>query len=189
LSATPAALAPPEGKVEHRSPVDLRPLFREHFRFVCVTLRRLGVREGDVEDVAQDVFVVVHRKLESFDQARPFQLWLFGICARAAAGHRRLARHHRQVHPAAPVDAAHGGPLPDEEVAAEEDRRLVLAALDGISPQRREVFVMYDLNDFSVAEIAETLSIPINTVYSRLRIAREEFRQAVTRLRPARGPR
>jgi len=93
------------------------------------------------------------------------------------------------VHPAAPVDAAHGGPLPDEEVAAEEDRRLVLAALDGISPQRREVFVMYDLNDFSVAEIAETLSIPINTVYSRLRIAREEFRQAVTRLRPARGPR
>ena len=80
------------------------------------------------------------------------------------------------------------GPLPDDELAAEQDRRLVLAALDGIDPQRRAVFVMYDLEEFTVAEIAETLTIPANTVYSRLRVAREEFRQAVMR-RCARTPR
>ena len=80
------------------------------------------------------------------------------------------------------------GPLPDDKLAAEQDRLLVFAALDGIDPQRRAVFVMYDLEEFTVAEIAETLSIPANTVYSRLRVAREEFRQQVTRLR-ARRPR
>ncbi len=83
---------------------------------------------------------------------------------------------------------AANGPLPDDELAAEQDRRLVLAALDGIDPQRRPVFVMYDIEEFTVTEIAETLSIPVNTVYSRLRVAREEFRQQVTRLR-ARRPR
>jgi RNA polymerase sigma-70 factor (ECF subfamily) len=148
-----------------------------------VTLRRLGVGERDVEDVAQEVFVIVHRKLDALDRGRSVQLWLFGICLRAAAGHRRLARHRRQVHFEEPVDAADESPLPDEELAAEQNRKLVLAALDRIDPQRRPVFVMYDLNEFSVAEIAETLSIPPNTVYSRLRVARDEFRQAVLCLR------
>ncbi|MDF2696876.1 MAG: polymerase sigma factor RpoE [Labilithrix sp.] len=154
-----------------------------------MTLRRLGVRTADIEDVAQEVFLIVHRKLDSFDRRRSIQLWLFGICVRVAAAHRRLARHRRQVHGEEPPFAVDDGPLPDEEIAAEQNRKLVLAALDGIDPQRRPVFVMYDLNEFSVSEIAETLSIPANTVYSRLRAAREEFRQAVARLRAARGDR
>ena len=145
------------------------------------------MRDSDVKDVAQDVFVTVHRKLDTFDPTRSIRLWLFGICLRSAAAHRRLARHRRQVHEERP-EGPDDGPLPDDELAAEQDRRLVLAALDGIDPQRRAVFVMYDLEEFTVAEIAETLTIPANTVYSRLRVAREEFRQAVMR-RCARTPR
>ena len=143
---------------------------------------------GDVEDVAQDVFVVVHRKLETYDRTRSIRVWLFAICLRAASAYRRLARHRRQVHGERPPEVAADGLLPDDELAAEQDRRLVFSALDGIDPQRRAVFVMYDLEEFTVAEIAETLSIPANTVYSRLRVAREEFRQEIARLR-ARRPR
>lgn len=180
-------LVPPA--IEHRSTVDFRPIFREHFRFVCVSLRRLGVHERDVEDVAQEVFVTLHRKLDTYDSAHSMRVWLFGICVRAAAAQRRLARNRRQVHEDPPSEIAADRPLPDDELAAEQDRRLVLKALDGIAPERRTVFVMYDLNEFTVAEIAETLSIPVNTVYSRLRTAREEFRQQVTRLHAAQRPR
>ena len=179
-------LVPPA--IEHDSTAEFRLLFREHFRFVCLSLRRLGVRDADVEDVAQDVFVTVHRKLETFDRTRSIRVWLFGICLRTASAHRRLARHRRHVHEETTPEVAADGPLPDDKLAAEQDRLLVFAALDGIDPQRRAVFVMYDLEEFTVAEIAETLSIPANTVYSRLRVAREEFRQQVTRLR-ARRPR
>ncbi|MBX3217363.1 MAG: sigma-70 family RNA polymerase sigma factor [Labilithrix sp.] len=174
-------LVPPA--VERRSIPDFRPVFREHFRFVCLTLRRLGVRDGDVEDVAQDVFVTVHRKLDTYDPSRPLRVWLFGFCLRAAAAHRRLARHRLQVQEETAPETAADGPLPDAELAADQDRRLVLAALDAIDPHRRPVFVMYDLEEFTVAEIAEALSIPVNTVYSRLRVAREEFREQVARLR------
>jgi RNA polymerase sigma-70 factor (ECF subfamily) len=189
LAATPGALSAREADAWRCSEADFRPLFRAHFRFVCLTLRRLGVRASDVEDVAQEVFVVVHRKLGAFDDTRSVELWLFGICARAAAAHRRLARHRRQVQTDEPPDLPSEGPSPDEHIVADQDRQLVLAALDAIDPQRRAVFVMYDLNEFSATDIAETLSIPVNTVYSRLRVAREEFRQAVRRLRASRGMR
>nr|WP_275936604.1 sigma-70 family RNA polymerase sigma factor [Labilithrix luteola] len=164
---------------------EFRPLFREHFRFVCVTLRRLGVREGDVEDVAQEVFVVVHRKLDSYDPADPARLWLFAICLRTASAYRRLARHRRQVQQDPEREVADSDPLADDLIAREQSRRLVLTALDSIELERRAVFVMHDLEEFSANQISETLSVPVNTVYSRLRRAREEFRKAIQRLRAA----
>lgn len=168
--------------------MDFHVLFRAHFRFVCVTLRRLGVRDGDVEDVAQELFVLVHKKLDSYDCARPVQLWLFGFCLRAASTYRRLARHRRLLHQDSDTDIAHTDPLPDDRIAAEQNRRLVLAALDDLDVDRRTVFVMHDLNEFSASQIAEMLSVPVNTVYSRLRLAREDFRKAIHRIR-ARGAR
>lgn len=168
--------------------MDFHAVFRAHFRFVCVTLRRLGVRDGDVEDVAQEVFVLVHKKLDSYDEARPVQLWLFGFCLRSASTYRRLARHRRLLHEDSAPEVAHSDPLPDDRIAAEQNRRLALAALDDLDVDRRTVFVMHDLNEFSASEIAEMLSVPVNTVYSRLRLAREDFRKAIHRIR-ARGPR
>ncbi len=168
---------------------DFRALFRSHFRFVCVTLRRLGVRDSDVEDVAQEVFVSVHRKLDSYDATRPLELWLFGFCLRTASTYRRLARHTRLVHEETDVEIAHSEPLADDQIAAEQNRRMVLAALDAIDNDRRAVFVMHDLNEFPASQIAEMLALPVNTVYSRLRLAREEFRKAVFRIRAAQGSR
>jgi RNA polymerase sigma-70 factor (ECF subfamily) len=166
---------------------DFHVLFRAHFRFVCVNLRRLGVRDGDVEDVAQEIFLLVHEKLDTYDVTRPIQLWLFAFCLRAASDYRRLARHHRLVHQDSDITVAHGDPLPDDQLVAEENRRLVLTALDDIGADRRDVFVMHDLNDVTASNIAEMLSMPVNTVYSRLRLAREDFRKAVHRIRASRG--
>lgn len=178
-----------EVKTEQTVRADFRVLFRAHFRFVCVTLRRLGVRDGDVEDVAQEVFLVVHKKLDTYDTERPIKLWLFAFCLRTASDYRRLARHHRLVHQDSDTTLAHAGPLPDDQLAAEESRRLVLTALDSVDPDRRAVFVMHDLNEVSASDIAEMLSIPVNTVYSRIRLARDDFRKAVQRIRASRGPR
>ena len=166
---------------------DFRTVFRTHYRFVRVTLRRLGVRENELDDVAQDIFVIVYRKLDTFRSEGSMELWLFGICLRVASRHRRLARHRVQSQEEEPIEVIDGSPLPDDHAEVEQARRLVLTALDAVDPQRRAVFVMHDLNEFSATEIAETLSIPLGTVYSTIRVAREEFRQAVTRLRAHRG--
>ncbi len=187
--AATSVFAPVEGVLAGPRHADFPSVFREHYRFVRVTLRRLGVYDSELDDVTQDVFVIVHRKLGEFDATRPIQLWLFGICLRVASTHRRSVRHRLRRIADGPADKAAEGPLPDDELAAEESRRLVLAALDHIASSRRAVFVMYDLNEFSVNEIAEVLAINVNTVYSRLRVAREEFRQAVTKLRALRGSR
>jgi RNA polymerase sigma-70 factor, ECF subfamily len=187
--AAQLAMAADQVNSEQERRADFRALFRAQFRFVCVSLRRLGVRDGDVEDVAQEVFVLVHKKLDSYDPTRSLELWLFGFCLRTASTYRRLARHSRLVHQDTDAEIAHADLLPDDQIAAEQNRRMVLAALDSIDIDRRDVFVMHDLNEFPASQIAEMLSLPVNTVYSRLRLAREEFRKAVLRIRASRGSR
>jgi RNA polymerase sigma-70 factor (ECF subfamily) len=189
MAAAPMAMTADDTKSEQDGRTDFHVLFRAHFRFVCVTLGRLGVRERDVEDVAQEVFVLVHRKLDEYDASRSIQLWLFGFCLRVASSYRRLARHRHVMQGDFDTEVAHEAPLPDARLAAEQNRRLLLAALDQVEEERRTVFVMHDLNDFSATQIAEMLSIPVNTVYSRLRLAREDLKKSVLRLRAARGER
>ena len=163
-----------------------RTLFDREASYVMCSLRRLGVRERDIPDVAHDVFVTVYRLLDGFDADRPARPWLFAIALRVAADHRRLARH-REI----PSDALHDrqdeAASADELVATAQRRALVLRALDTLDLDQRAVVVMHDLDEVAVPAIAEALSIPINTAYSRLRLGRERFRAAVTRL--ARGER
>ena len=167
------------------TPPDSEAVFREHFRFVCATLRRLGVRTADVEDVAQEVFVIVHRRLPASDSTLPMRPWLFGICLNAARSHNRLARHRREL-PALDTDTSPDRrPLPDEQLALRQEHALVLRALDTLDLDRRAVLIMHDLDGFNGAQIASALSIPLNTVYSRLRIGREELERAHHRLRQA----
>lgn len=160
---------------------DFETLYGREFSYVYRTLRRLGVRAADVEDLVHDVFVVVHRRLPDFDAARPVRPWLFGIAYRVASDHRRLARHVREVG----VDFPHArceAPDPEARAQAAEARDLVLEALDALDLDRRAVLVMHDIDGHAVPEIAAALDVPLNTVYSRLRIARERFEAAVRRI-------
>jgi RNA polymerase sigma-70 factor (ECF subfamily) len=171
-----------------RSPPDLGAIFDEHFQYVWATLRRLGVREADREDLVHEVFLKVHSRIADYDTSRPIRPWLFGFAYRVAADHHRLARHRVEVlgvHADAPAAAAPA----DEGVAASEERTLLLEALQTLELDRRAVLVMHDVDEVPIPEIAHLLDVPLNTAYSRLRLARQQLAAAVTRFRIARGHR
>jgi RNA polymerase sigma-70 factor (ECF subfamily) len=166
----------------------LADVFDRHLDYVWNVLRRLDVREGDLEDVAHDVFLKVHTKLAEYDPARPIRPWLFGFAFRVAADEMRLARNRVEVVglPLEPVDA---GRRADQQMEVDDERRLVEAALQSVDIERRAVLLMHDVDEVPIPEIARALGINMNTAYSRLRLARKELATAVTRLRRKEGVR
>jgi RNA polymerase sigma-70 factor, ECF subfamily len=167
---------------------DLGAIFDDHFDYLWNTLRRLGVREADLEDLVHEVFIKVHARLFDYDRSRPVRPWLFGFALRVAADYRRLARHRIEVFGSSiePVDPASPA---DVRIEAGEVRALVEAALDCVELDRRAVLLLHDVDEVPVPEIARELGIPLATAYSRLRLAREELTAAVHRLRKARKAR
>jgi RNA polymerase sigma-70 factor, ECF subfamily len=158
-------------------------VYREHFTFVWRAAKRLGASDGSLDDVVQEVFVVVHRRLGDFEGRSSVKTWLFGIALRIVRDHRRAVRR-RPVEPAVDVDtlqSSANGPAEHAEKA--EAVRVLHALLDELADERREIFVMADLEQMTMPEIAETLGINVNTAYARLRLARQEFEQALARHR------
>jgi len=172
----------------HVDPPIVRPslaeVYRGHFRLVWTMLARLGVRTAELEDATQEVFLVVHRRLDDYDPRRPLRPWLLGITYRVATAERRRARHRREQLTDDPQkDAVEHMATPEAEVIARRRADRIHRALDTLDPDRRAVFVMYEMQGVTSAEIADALGIPLNTVYSRLRVARERFRRALEALR------
>jgi RNA polymerase sigma-70 factor (ECF subfamily) len=155
--------------------VQFRQLFDEQFGYVCRALQRLGVRPGDVDDVAQELFLTVYRALPDFDTHRPVRPWLCGFSVRFAANYRRLGRLAD-----APAEELERRPAALGE--DHEARDLVLKILERLDFDRRAIVVMHDLEGFGAPEIARELSVPLNTVYSRLRLAREDLKVAAEAL-------
>jgi RNA polymerase sigma-70 factor (ECF subfamily) len=158
-------------------------VYGAHFSFVWRSARRLGARDGALDDVVQEVFVVVHRRLADFEGGSSLPTWLFGITARVVRDQRRSTRRRD---PGCEVDpdtlrAQGGGPAETAEKA--EAVRLLHALLDELDDDRREVFVMAELEQMAMPEIAKALGINVNTGYARLRTARQEFEQALGRHR------
>lgn len=178
-----AAVPPPsEAPAQHANLPDFRRLFDAEFDYVWHTLRRLGVQDRDLEDVTHDVFLAVHQKLHTYDGVRPQRPWLFGFAYRFASGYRKLARHRREVlEPAAEF----GDPSPSafDRTALREALDLAKRALDTLGLDRRAVFVLHELDECPMPVVAEVLGIPLNTAYSRLRLAREDLASARRRLR------
>jgi RNA polymerase sigma-70 factor (ECF subfamily) len=165
-------------------PPDFPTIYRSEFPYVWKTLRRLGAASQDLEDLAHDLFVVVHRHLSDFDPDRPLRPWLFGIAVRVVADYRRSPRSAREFlgDTTEPVD---GAPTPHERMEGTEARAVLMRALDSLDLDRRAVFVMHELDEIPVPEIASTLAIPLNTAYSRLRLARADVAQSIQRFRAA----
>ena len=166
--------------------LDFRTIFELEAAYVSRTLRRLGVAPADVEDMAHEVFLAVHRQLATFDRSRPLKPWLFGFAFRVASHYRRGAGRSDRPAPTEPPEVADPAVGADESLEREERRQLVLRALEEIEIERRAVFVMYELDGIAVPEIAATLGIVPATAHSRLRLARQDFAKAIQRLR-ARG--
>jgi RNA polymerase sigma-70 factor, ECF subfamily len=157
---------------------------REHGNFVWRTLRRLGVRDADVDDVCQEVFVVVHRKLGEFEPRASIKSWLYGICIRTAAAHRRKAPVRREVPTESPEEQATTRG-PDASYEGRETLALLDRALEQLDDDKRETFVLYEVEELAMPEVAKILGCPLQTAYSRHRAAREHvvafFRRASLR--------
>ena len=162
----------------------LEAIYREHFAFVWRSLLRLGVPERDLEDAVQDVFVVVHAKLHEFDFENRVSTWLYAICLRVASDRRRSARARYEVLAAADAPPA-SEPLAGDSVQVLEShhRRMLRLALDALPLEQRAVFTLFELDGLDGDEIAMLLSVPVATVHSRLRLARETVRRTLARLR------
>jgi RNA polymerase sigma-70 factor, ECF subfamily len=186
-------MSPPVPALASRVPSDdaqrhalFRAVFQREFDYVWASLRRLGVHDRDAEDVAQELFVHVYRRLDDYDPTRPLRPWLFAFAFRCASDWRRLARHRVEAHE--DPDHRPGQTLSaDAAVERAQDHALVLQALDHVDLERRGVFILFELDQVPMKEVADALGLPLFTAYSRLRVAREEFTAAVRRIR-AREP-
>lgn len=156
-----------------------RDLFEREVSYVWTSLQRLGVPERDREDLANEVFFRVHQRLAEYDTARPIRPWLFAFVVRVTGEYRRRPRHRFEE--LGNEDDASGSAVSQARTRSDDDD-LVHAALDALDVDKRAVLVLHDLDGHSAPEIATALAIPLGTVYSRLRAAREEFTAAVRRL-------
>ncbi len=161
-------------------------LYEEHVAFAWRAARRMGVLPSSVEDVVQDVFLVLHRRLHEYDGRTPVRAWLLGIVARVVADHRRTFRR-KQSRWLAQEDedwveqVASPRLAPSEDAEQAEALRLVVTLLEELEPGRREVLALFQIEQMTVPEIAATLGLNVNTAYARLRSARQDFDAAYAR--------
>jgi RNA polymerase sigma-70 factor (ECF subfamily) len=162
-----------------------RALVTNHFGFVWRSLLRLGVPRSDAEDALQQVFIIASSKLDDVEPGRE-RTFLFGVALRIASRAHRAAQRRREVLDGEPVEVLDPAPRPDELIDQARARAALDAILEAMPLDLRAVFVLYELERSTMAEIAELLELPAGTVASRLRRAREHFQAAVRRIE-ARG--
>jgi RNA polymerase sigma-70 factor (ECF subfamily) len=162
----------------------LKTIYKEYFDFVWSSARHLGATGDAIDDVVQDVFIVIHHKLATLQRPEALRSWIYGIVRRTVSDYRRsrrtrdaagarLGAEYKSSRPSQP------SPLDMAERNAElELLESVLAELD---ETKREVFVMVEVLEMTVPEVVQALEIPLNTAYSRLRLARQSFEDALAR--------
>ncbi|HKU45081.1 MAG TPA: sigma-70 family RNA polymerase sigma factor [Polyangiales bacterium] len=147
-------------------------LYEQHFDFVWRSARYLGEPDASLDDAVQDVFLVAYRRFQDFEARSSPRTWLFAITMRVISDHRRSRRRKGRLLDSVTRMFTQPVSTPYDHTAHAEDGRALLAALEGLSEEQRATFVMADLEELSAPEIAEVLSVNVNTVYSRLRSAR-----------------
>ncbi len=176
MPTTAPALAPTTAAVPAFDDV-----YRDHFGFVWRSLRALGVAPAHIDDAVQETFLVVHRRLAAFEGRSRLETWLFGIARRIASHHRR-STGRRRSEPLITEPAATSA-SPFDAASQNEATKLVAAILDELDEDRRVILALVEIEQLPVPEVAEILELNLNTAYSRLRLARRDFEEAVNRRR------
>ena len=164
---------------ELQKPPSFADVYGEHAPFVWRTMRRLGVRPGDVEDTCQEVFLVVHAKLSEF-RGGSMRAWLFAIATRVASDYRKRAFVRRE---------ATGDSVPEvyvaevQTAAIEHTEALALldSIIDGLDDDKRAVFMLFELEQMPMQEVAAAVGCPLQTAYTRLHAARDQVNAAIER--------
>lgn len=181
LGATPSA--PPLARVDE---VRLRAIVEAQFDTLWRFLRRLGVAEADVDDAVQEVILVLTRKLDSIEIGKE-RSFVLSTAFRVASDARRRNRRRREVDGELLMEMPSAAADPETSAQKQQMRALFAQVLEQLSLDLRAVFVLYELEDFTMAEIAQTLQLPPGTVASRLRRARETFEKLAAQALSARG--
>jgi len=164
-------------------PRDFPTVYQTHFDFVWRSLRRLGVQESALDDAHQEVFLVAYRRLADFNGRSKIKTWLFGIVLNIVRRQRRARRRtddHDRLSQTV-IEDKKPGPL--ESAAQLEAAAVLQEFLEQLDPDKRAVFILAELEQMTAPEVAEATNTNLRTVYSRLRVARQEFEQAVARHR------
>jgi RNA polymerase sigma-70 factor, ECF subfamily len=176
------ANAPARGAASAQVP-SFQSVYRQYFDFVWSSARRLGVAPESMDDLVQEVFIVIHAKLETLEKPEALRSWIYGVVRRSASAQRRAERTRVGASLAAGVarEAVSRGPTPLEQTETNADLQLLASLLAELDEPKREVLALVELEELSVPEVAEALEIPLNTAYSRLRAARLAFEAALAR--------
>jgi RNA polymerase sigma-70 factor, ECF subfamily len=161
---------------------DTKDLVSEHAPYLWRALRHLGVRDADIEDACQDVFLVLHRRFSDFRGDSSIKTWLYGICVRVASEYRRRAH---VVHEISGEDPPTEVQQADqfEKTARRESLDQLASILDQLDGEKRAVFVLYELEELSMTDVAKAVGCPLQTAYSRLHAARKIVSKAVEKLK------
>jgi RNA polymerase sigma-70 factor, ECF subfamily len=190
LPAPPAAQSSADTARPASDRLEIEEVYEAHFDFVWRSARRLGASDLLVDDIVQEVFVVVQRRLAEFQGRSQLKTWLFGITRRVV---RAQARRHARQSPLGLEEleqlADNDRPSAEAQLMADEDTRLLYALLEELDDDKREVFVLCELEEMSGPEIAEALNLQLSNVYTRVRVARQAFAAALQRHRLRTGKR
>jgi RNA polymerase sigma-70 factor (ECF subfamily) len=165
------------------APPPFNAIYRQYFSFVWASAKRFGVRPEFMDDVVQEVFIVIHAKVHTLEKPEALRSWIYGVVRRTVSDHHSSQRSRPL---GTPLEGAVEARLSDGATplhATERTDRLALLErlLDELGETKREVFVLAELHEMTAPEIADALGIPLNTAYSRLRAARQEFDEALAR--------
>jgi RNA polymerase sigma-70 factor (ECF subfamily) len=160
-------------------------IFDAHGAYVARALRCLGVRDQELGDACQEVFLVVHRRVHELEGRAAMRTWLYAICVRKALSMRRDAARRRSREAGEPTEATEPRTEQTPEAELERTRKLAqaLGILEEVAEDKRVVFVLYEVEQLPMSEVAEIVQCPLQTAYSRLYAARREIAEALRRLR------
>jgi RNA polymerase sigma-70 factor (ECF subfamily) len=184
LAAARPAATPAAQSAAARAELTVQAVYEAHFNFVWRSARRLGIRPPQLDDIVQEVFMVVQRRLADFEGRAGIRTWLYAITRHVVRAHfRSNARKPQALTADADSTCDTVDPGPESATLANEGRKLLYTLLDQLDEDKREVFVLAQLEEMTGPEIAEALELPLSNVYSRIEAAQKAFDRALQRQR------
>jgi RNA polymerase sigma-70 factor (ECF subfamily) len=160
----------------------LTAIVRAHSQYVFRVLRCMGVREGDVDDLCQETFLVVHRKLPTYEPRAALRSWIYAIALRVVSDYRDRAHRKREMLVDEPPERI-ATAQPSEALERRQDWALLDRLTAELSEEQRQVFVLFEVEELEMREICQIVGCPLQTAYSRLHAARKRIADKLARLR------
>jgi RNA polymerase sigma-70 factor, ECF subfamily len=159
-------------------------IYRLYFDFVWASARHLGAATDAIDDVVQDVFIVIHSRLATLHDPEALRSWIYGIVRRTVSDYRRSRRNRDAAGARLGAElksTGHFQPSPLDLTERSAEVELLESILANLDEPKREIFVMVEVLEMTVPEVVQALDIPLNTAYSRLRLARQMFEEVLAR--------